>query len=108
MLALMNINGAILGYENATLTFEGTYGEGIARYIQDPSGQNLAAAEHEQPSPALSHDLLAAKISRRCRSPKKLSAQRADRCLKAHSFSTTKPVSVVISSTATAVVAGPT
>ena len=44
MLALMNINGAILGYENATLTFEGTYGEGIARYIQDPSGQNEDAA----------------------------------------------------------------
>ena len=40
----VSLTGEVNLFAHDALTFEGTYGEGIARYIQDPSGQNEDAA----------------------------------------------------------------
>ena len=40
----VSLSGEINLFAHDALTFEGAYGEGIARYIQDPSGQNEDAA----------------------------------------------------------------
>ena len=40
----VSLSGEINLFAHDALTFQGTYGDGIARYIQDPSGQNEDAA----------------------------------------------------------------
>ena len=40
----VNLSGALNLFAHDTLTGEVTYGEGIARYVQDPTGANLDAA----------------------------------------------------------------
>jgi hypothetical protein len=40
----VSLSGEVNLFAHDALTFQGTYGEGIARYIQDPSGQNEDAA----------------------------------------------------------------
>jgi hypothetical protein len=40
----VSLSGEINLFTHDALTFQGTYGDGIARYIQDPSGQNEDAA----------------------------------------------------------------
>jgi len=40
----VSLTGEVNLFAHDALTFEGTYGEGIARYIQDPSGQGEDAA----------------------------------------------------------------